>query len=254
VSGRLAVIGLGPGDARYLTPEAQAALAGADALYGYGPYLDRVPAHAGQSRHASDNRQEGARAAAALAHAAAGGSVALVSGGDPGVFAMAAAVCEEVAAGPPEWRSLDVTMVPGVTAMLAVAARIGAPLGHDFCAVSLSDNLKPWELVERRLDAAAGAGFVIALYNPISRARPWQLGRAFERLRGLLPPATPVVFGRAVGRADEAVSVTTLAAADPGAADMATLLIVGSRDTHVIERPGRAPLVYTSRSAQGRSA
>jgi precorrin-3B C17-methyltransferase len=254
VSGRLAVIGLGPGDARYLTPEAQAALAGADALYGYGPYLDRVPARTGQSRHASDNRQEGARAAAALAHAAAGGSVALVSGGDPGVFAMAAAVCEEVAAGPPEWRSLDVTMVPGVTAMLAVAARIGAPLGHDFCAVSLSDNLKPWELVERRLDAAAGAGFVIALYNPISRARPWQLGRAFERLRGLLPPATPVVFGRAVGRADEAVSVTTLAAADPGAADMATLLIVGSRDTHVIERPGRAPLVYTSRSAQGRSA
>jgi precorrin-3B C17-methyltransferase len=254
MSGRLAVIGLGPGDARYVTPEAQAALADADALYGYGPYLDRVPARAGQSRHASDNRQEGARAAAALAHAAAGGSVALVSGGDPGVFAMAAAVCEEVAAGPPAWRQLDVTIVPGVTAMLAVAARIGAPLGHDFCAVSLSDNLKPWELVERRLDAAAGAGFVIALYNPISRARPWQLGRAFERLRGLLPPETPVVFGRAVGRADEAVSVTTLASADPGAADMATLLIVGSRDTHVIERPGRAPLVYTSRSVQGTPA
>jgi len=254
MSGRLAVIGLGPGDARYVTPEAQAAVADADALYGYGPYLDRVPARAGQSRHASDNRQEGARAAAALAHAAAGGSVALVSGGDPGVFAMAAAVCEELAAGPPAWRQLDVTIVPGVTAMLAVAARIGAPLGHDFCAVSLSDNLKPWELVERRLDAAAGAGFVIALYNPISRARPWQLGRAFERLRGLLPPETPVVFGRAVGRADEQMSVTTLAAADPGAADMATLLIVGSRDTHVIERPGRAPLVYTSRSAPGTPA
>jgi precorrin-3B C17-methyltransferase len=254
MSGRLAVIGLGPGDARYVTPEAQAALADADALYGYGPYLDRVPARTGQSRHASDNRQEGARAAAALAHAAAGGSVALVSGGDPGVFAMAAAVCEELAAGPPAWRQLDVTIVPGVTAMLAVAARIGAPLGHDFCAVSLSDNLKPWELVERRLDAAAGAGFVIALYNPISRARPWQLGRAFERLRGLLPPETPVVFGRAVGRTDEAVSVTTLASADPGAADMATLLIVGSRDTHVIERPGRAPLVYTSRSVQGTPA
>ena len=254
MSGHLAVIGLGPGDARYVTPEAQAALAGADALYGYGPYLERVPERAGQSRHASDNRQEGTRAAAALAHAATGASVAVVSGGDPGVFAMAAAVCEELAAGPPAWRSLDVTIVPGVTAMLAVAARIGAPLGHDFCAVSLSDNLKPWELVERRLDAAAGAGFVIALYNPISRARPWQLGRAFERLRGLLPPTTPVVFGRAVGRADEEVSVTTLAAADPGAADMATLLIVGSRETHVIERPGRAPLVYTSRSAQGAPA
>jgi precorrin-3B C17-methyltransferase len=254
MSGRLSVVGLGPGEARYVTPQAQAALADADALYGYGPYLDRVPALVGQIRHPSDNRQEGARAAAALAHAAAGASVALVSGGDPGVFAMAAAVCEELAAGPPAWRSLDVTVVPGVTAMLAVAARIGAPLGHDFCALSLSDNLKPWELVERRLDAAAGAGFVIALYNPISRARPWQLGRAFERLRGLLPPATPVVFGRAVGRADETVAVTTLAAADASAADMATLLIVGSRDTHVIERPGLPPLVYTSRSAQGTPA
>src|SRR6202011_315246 len=188
LSGHLAVIGLGPGDARYITPDAQAALAGAEALYGYGPYLNRVPVREGQSRHASDNRQEGERAAAALAHAAAGARVAVVSGGDPGVFAMAAAVCEEVAAGPPAWRSLDLTVVPGVTAMLAVAARIGAPRGHDFCVLSLSDNLKPWELIERRLAAAAGAGFTIALYNPISRARPWQLDRAFERLRGLLPP------------------------------------------------------------------
>jgi len=135
--------------------------------------------------------------------------------------------------------------------MLAVAARVGAPLGHDFCALSLSDNLKPWELIERRLDAAAGAGFVIALYNPISRARPWQLGRAFERLRRQLPPATPVVFGRAVARSGETVAVTTLEAADPGSADMATLIIVGSRETHAIARPGRVPLVYTSRSAQG---
>jgi len=254
VSGHLAIIGLGPGDAGYITPDAQAALAAADALYGYGPYLDRVPARSGQTRHASDNREEGARAAAALRHAAAGGSVALVSGGDPGVFAMAAAVCEELATGPQAWRSLDLTIVPGVTAMLAVAARVGAPLGHDFCALSLSDNLKPWELIERRLDAAAGAGFVIALYNPISRARPWQLSRAFERLRGLLPPATPVVFGRAVGRSDEQVTVTTLATADPKAADMATLLIVGSRETRVIARPERPPLVYTSRSAQGTSA
>ena len=139
-------------------------------LYGYGPYLDRVPARAGQTRHASDNREERARAAAALRHAAQGARVAVVSGGDPGVFAMAAAVCEEIEAGPESWRALDVAIVPGITAMLAVAARIGAPLGHDFCALSLSDNLKPWELIERRLDAAAGAGFVIALYNP-SRAR-----------------------------------------------------------------------------------
>ena len=199
MSGQLAVIGLGPGDDRLLTPQAQAALAAAEALYGYGPYLDRVPARDGQSRHASDNRQEGARAAAALTDAAAGRKVALVSGGDPGVFAMAAAVCEAIAAGPPAWRSLELAIVPGVTAMLAVAARVGAPLGHDFCALSLSDNLKPWELIEQRLDAAAGAGFVIALYNPISRARPWQLGRAFERLRAALQPTTPVIFGRAVG-------------------------------------------------------
>ena len=251
MSGRLAVIGLGPGDARYLTAEAQAALADAEALYGYAGYLDRVPPRAGQIRHASDNREENARAAAALDHAAAGARVALVSGGDPGVFAMAAAVCEAIAGGPPAWRALELAIVPGVTAMLAVAARAGAPLGHDFCALSLSDNLKPWELIERRLDAAAGAGFVIALYNPISRARPWQLGKAFERLRALLPPATTVVFGRAIGRADERISVTTLAAAAANAADMATLIIVGSRETHVIERPARAPLVYTSRSAPG---
>jgi precorrin-3B C17-methyltransferase len=250
VSGRLAVVGLGPGDARWLTPEADAALAAAEALYGYGPYLDRVAVRPGQARHASDNREEGARAAAALRHAAEGASVAIVSGGDPGVFAMAAAVCEEIEAGPATWRALDVTIIPGVTAMLAVAARVGAPLGHDFCALSLSDNLKPWELVERRLDAAAGAGFVIALYNPISRARPWQLAAAFERLRRQLPATTPIVFGRAVGRGDERIAVTTLADADPATADMATLIIVGAVATRTIARPGRPPLVYTPRAVE----
>jgi precorrin-3B C17-methyltransferase len=254
VSGHLAVIGLGPGDARYITPDAQAALAAADALYGYGPYLDRVPLREGQSRHASDNREEGTRAAAALAHAAAGASVAMVSGGDPGVFAMAAAVCEEIEAGPDDWRMLDVTIVPGVTAMLAVAARIGAPLGHDFCVMSLSDNLKPWDLIERRLDAAASSGFAIALYNPISRARPRQLGIALQRLQRHLPGSTPVVFGHAVGRPGEHVVVTTLDTANPTAADMATLVIVGSAETRVIARPGRPPLVYTPRSAQGAPA
>jgi len=251
LSGSLSVIGLGPGNPQTLTPEAAAALDGADALYGYGPYLGRVPARAGQSRHASDNREEGARAAAALRHAAEGVNVAMVSGGDPGVFAMAAAVCEQIERGDAAWRQLDVVVVPGVTAMLAVAARVGAPLGHDFCALSLSDNLKPWELIERRLVAAAGAGFVIALYNPISRARPWQLGKAFELLRQHLPPSTPVIFGRAIGRPDEKVAVGPLGAVDPSAADMATLIIVGSALTRVIERPGLAPLVYTPRSADG---
>jgi precorrin-3B C17-methyltransferase len=250
MSGKLAIVGLGPGDDRYLTREALDALAEAEALYGYGPYLDRVPPREGQSRHASDNRDEAARARAAVSHAAAGANVAIVSGGDPGVFAMAASVCEEIALGPDAWRALDVAIIPGITAMLAVAARAGAPLGHDFCALSLSDNLKPWELIERRLDAAAGAGFVIALYNPVSRARPLQLGKAFARLARHLPGATPVIFGRAVGRPDESLTVTTLAHAGDTPADMATLIIVGSRDTRVIAREGRAPLVYTPRAVE----
>ena len=249
MTGRLAVVGLGPGDIRWLTPQADAALAAADALFGYGPYLDRAPVREGQSRHPSDNREEALRARAALETAAAGTNVALVSGGDPGVFAMAAAVCEQIETGPAAWRGLDVEIVPGITAMLAVAARVGAPLGHDFCALSLSDKLKPWPVIERRLDAAAQAGFVIALYNPISRARPWQLTAAFERLRRYLPATTPTVFGRAVGRADENIAVTTLQAADPAGADMATLVIVGSAETRLVPRPGHAPLVYTPRSA-----
>jgi len=253
VSGQLAVVGIGPGDAGWLTPEAQAALDAADALYGYGPYLDRVATRPEQSRHASDNREEMRRVEAALAHAAQGARVAVVSGGDPGVFAMAAAICEAIERGPPSWRALDVTVIPGISAMLAVAARAGAPLGHDFCALSLSDNLKPWTVIEQRLDAAATAGFVIAFYNPVSRARPWQLASAFERLRRHLPGTTPVIFGRAVGRAEESVDVTSLDVADASAADMATLVIVGSRATRVIARPGR-PLVYTPRAATEASA
>jgi len=218
-------------------------------LYGYGPYLDRVPPRDGQARHPSGNRVEGARAEAALSQAADGALVAMVSGGDPGVFAMAAAVCGEIDAGPDAWRAIDMQVVPGITAMLAVAARVGAPLGHDFCVMSLSDNLKPWDLIERRLDAAASAGFVIALYNPISKARPWQLGEAFTRLSRHLAASTPVVFGRAMGRADEAVTITTLDKAGETEADMATLVIVGSPETRLISRPGREPLVYTPRAA-----
>ena len=138
--------------------------------------------------------------------------------------------------------------------MLAVAARAGAPLGHDFCAISLSDNLKPWELIERRLEAAASAGFVIALYNPVSRGRPWQLAKAFGLLARHLSDRTPVIFGRAVGRPDESVSVTALAEAGDVAADMATLIIVGSSETRLIARPGRSALVYTPRAVEKVSA
>ena len=254
MSGRLMVVGLGPGGDRYLTREAADALQSAGALYGYRAYLDRVPAREGQARYPSDNREEDARAEAALRHAADGARVAIVSGGDPGVFAMAASVCEAIEAGPEAWRALDIVMVPGITAMLAVAARAGAPLGHDFCALSLSDNLKPWELIERRLDAAARAGFVIALYNPVSRARPWQLAQAFALLARHLPEATPVIFGRAVERPDESVTVTTLVAAGDIAADMATLIIVGSKETRLIARPGQSPLVYTPRAIERVSA
>src|ERR1700733_900161 len=248
MKGKITVVGLGPGSVSQLTPEASDALQAADVVYGYGPYLDRVPVREGQRREASDNGEEIDRASRALAEAAKGADVAVVSGGDPGVFAMAAAICEALERGPSSWRDLDLAIVPGITSMLAVAARVGAPLGHDFCALSLSNNLKPWAVVEQRLCAAASAGFAIALYNPISRSRPWQLDRAFEILRTHLPAATPVIFGRAVGRADERVQLANLATAHGSDADMSTCIIVGSADTRLVERPNRAALVYTPRS------
>jgi precorrin-3B C17-methyltransferase len=247
MSGHLAVIGTGPGSPAQMTPEALAAVTGADEFYGYGPYLDRLSLRSDQVRHVSDNREELDRAEVALRRAASGARVCIVSGGDPGVFAMAAAVCEAVENGPGEWRSVDLVIVPGVTAMLAVAARIGAPLGHDFCAISLSDNLKPWDIIENRLRLAAAAGFVMAFYNPISKARPWQLGRAFELLRETLPAGTPVIFGRAAGRSDERMLVVPLAEADAAMADMATCIIVGSSETRIIRREGMSDLVYTPR-------
>lgn len=247
MSGRLHVIGLGPGNSCQLTPEALSRVEDATELFGYAPYVNRVPVREGQLRHVSDNRQELQRAEQALTEAARGKTVAVVSGGDPGVFGMAAAVCEALERGPSHWRTVEVTVTPGISAMLAVAARVGAPLGHDFCALSLSDNLKPWPVIEQRLAAVATAGLVIALYNPVSRARPWQLDRAFEILRQRLPAATPVVFGRAVGRNDERMTITDLSHAQGASADMSTCVIIGSAATRVIERPGNSPLIYTPR-------
>jgi precorrin-3B C17-methyltransferase len=234
-----------------MTPAAQAALEAATDIFGYETYLERLPLRPGQRIHASGNRVELERARAALAAAEAGGQAVLVSGGDPGVFAMAAAVFEAMEAGPAEWRSLTVTVEPGVTAMLAAAARIGAPLGHDFCAISLSDNLKPWSAIERRLRLACEADFVLALYNPASQARPGGIHRAFEVLHEVRPASTVTVFARAVGREDERVTVTTLEKADPGIADMQTLIIVGSRATKILARGGEAgPWVYTPRALE----
>ncbi len=249
MSGSLVVVGTGPGKPELMTPATSAALARATDLVGYGPYLDRVPVlRVDQCRHASDNRVELDRARHALELAASGRQVAVVSGGDPGVFAMAAAVFEAVEAGDPVWRSLDIRVEPGVTAMLAAAAEVGAPLGGDFCAISLSDNLKTWATIERRLVAAAEADFVIALYNPASKARPHQIGQAFELLRTKKKQETPVLFIRAAGTAEARVISTTLGSADPSVVDMRTLVIIGASTTRQVGR-----WIYTPRGERSAS-
>ena len=254
MSGSLSVVGLGPGPAWWVTPEATSLLKGATDVVGYAPYLARLPERPGQVRHASDNRVELDRAHHALDLAQGGRHVAVVSGGDPGVFAMAAAVFEAVEARPAHERGLPIQVVPGVSAMLAAAARLGAPLGHDFCAISLSDNLKPWAAVERRLRAAAAADFVMAFYNPVSRARPDRLREAFALLATCRAPDTVVAFARAVGRPDERLTVTTLAAAATVEADMSTLVIVGSSETRLVPRGSATAWVLTPRSYGGSAA
>jgi precorrin-3B C17-methyltransferase len=250
MTGRLAIVGLGPGAEELMTPLASATLAAATDLVGYGPYLARVPERTGQRRHASDNREELARARHALELAVSGRSVAVVSSGDPGVFAMAGAVFEAIDTGKPAWKDIEITVVPGVSAMLAAAARIGAPLGHDFCAISLSDNLKPWDLVLKRLEAAAAGDFIIVLYNPASKARPWQLGETFRLIARHRASSTPVIFASAVSRPDERIDITTLADADPGNADMRTLIIIGSSTTKLIAGVNGRRFVYTPRHAE----
>lgn len=239
--GSVTVVGLGPGARSWTTPEAATALAEADDLVGYGPYLDRVPANPRQVRHPSDNRVEAQRAAAALALACSGRRVAVVSSGDPGVFAMAAAVLEVAAADFPD---VPVRVLPGITAAQAVASKVGAPLGHDFCILSLSDVLKPWDVVLDRLRHAAAADLVIALYNPRSRARPQQLFDAHAALLEVRDAATVVVVGRDVGGPEESLTVTTLGDFDPGTVDMRCLVIIGSTQTRVTPTGS----VYTSRT------
>jgi precorrin-3B C17-methyltransferase len=247
VSGWLRVIGLGPAGAEWRTQEAERALEAAQHVVGYHTYLARLPALPSATLHGSDNGDELARARHALELTQSGAHVVIVSGGDAGVFGMAAAVFEAVELGPASWRALDIQVLPGVTAMLAAAARLGAPLGNDFCALNLSDNLKPWSIIERRLELAAQAGFVIALYNPASRARSEQLQSAFELLRRHRPHSAVVVFARAVGRPGEDLLVTTLGEADPARADMQTLILIGNHTTRRISRPAAPPWVYTPR-------
>jgi len=242
--GEVAVVGTGPAGRDWTTPQVAAVVAAADDLVGYGPYLDRVPPNPRQRRHPSDNRVEAERAAHALDLAAAGRRVAVVSAGDPGVFAMAAAVLEVAAQ--PKYVDVAVRVLPGVTASSAVAAAVGAPLGHDHAVISLSDRLKPWDVVVARLVAAARADLAIAIYNPRSKARPWQVGAARDVLLEHRAPDTPVVLGRDVGGAGERITVTTLAELDPEQVDMRTLLIVGSSTTRVVTR-GATTVVFTPR-------
>ncbi len=241
-AGWIAVAGLGPGDAALITPEVTAALAEATDVVGYIPYVARIAPREGLVLHPSDNRVELDRAALALDLAARGRRVVIVSSGDPGVFAMASALFEAVEA-QPDRHGTDIRILPGITAMLAAAARAGAPLGHDFCAINLSDNLKPFAEVERRLRHAARGGFAMAFYNPRSKSRPQQFARVLDILREECEEARLILFARAVTTPDEAITCVALSEATPEMADMRTVVIVGNAATR---RVGR--WVYTPRS------
>ncbi|WP_194838186.1 precorrin-3B C(17)-methyltransferase [Nocardia sp. XZ_19_369] len=242
--GQVVVVGLGPGAAEWTTTEVHEALSDATDLVGYTTYLNRVPSRPGQRRHASDNRVESERAAMALDLARRGARVAVVSSGDPGVFAMAAAVLEEAA--DPQWRDVPVRVLPGLTAANAVASRVGAPLGHDYAMISLSDRLKPWEVVAQRLSAVAAADMAIAVYNPASSQRTWQVGAMRDLLLEHRKPDTPVVLGRDVGGPTESVRVVSLGDLDPAEVDMRTLLIIGASTT-TAQETDQGVRVYTSR-------
>ena len=248
--GSLTVIGLGPGAPEFMVPAARQALDEAQDLLGYETYIKMAgPLRPGQVSHSSDNREELQRAAHAFELAASGRRVVVISSGDPGVFAMAAAVLEALhASSDPRWHAVNLQVLPGVSAALATAAKAGAPLGHDFCMLSLSDNLKPWTLIEKRLEHAAAADLVMAFYNPISKARPWQLGRALEIIRRQRAPETLVVLGRDIGRPAEALTVTSLGELTPEQVDMRTLVIIGSSQTCRFAKPGGGDWVYTPRS------
>ncbi|MCR9069554.1 MAG: precorrin-3B C(17)-methyltransferase [Rhodobacteraceae bacterium] len=249
MTGWLVIAGLGPGGDSLVTPEVTAALAGATDVVGYIPYVARVADRPGLTKHASDNRVEIDRSRHALEMAAEGRKVVVVSSGDPGVFAMAAAVFEALEAGPEAWRDIDIRVLPGITAMLAAAAKAGAPLGHDFCAINLSDNLKPWDLIERRLRLAVEADFAMAFYNPRSKSRPEGFARALAVLQEACGDARPVIFARAVSTPQEDIRTVPLPEATPEMADMRTMVIVGSSQTRVIDRP-LGPIVYTPRSVR----
>jgi cobalt-precorrin 5A hydrolase / precorrin-3B C17-methyltransferase len=250
--GKLTVIGTGPGSKQWMSPEVRATILAATDLVGYQTYIDLIGDLAeGKVCHASDNRVELDRSRLALDLAATGKNVVVVSSGDPGIFAMAAAVLEVLdREAKPEWQTIDLHIAPGISAMQAAAAVVGAPLGHDFCAISLSDILKPWEIVERRIAAAAEADFAIAFYNPVSSQRSWQLAAAKEILLKFRSPTTTVVLARNLGRSGQQVQVITLAELTPASADMRTVILIGSSQTRIVPRADGGSWVYTPRSYQ----
>jgi cobalt-precorrin 5A hydrolase/precorrin-3B C17-methyltransferase len=247
--GWLAIVGTGPGSDQWMSPEVKDVLLSATDWVGYKTYLDLVePLRQGQHRHASDNRVELSRASIALDLAAEGRAVALVSSGDPGIYAMAAAVFEVLERDDkPAWRGIEIQICPGISAMQAAAAQVGAPLGHDFCAISLSDILKPWSLIEQRIAAAAQADFVLVFYNPVSKQRTWQLHRAREMLLQWRSPHTPVILARNLGRPGQTVTVQRLDQLTPAEADMRTIILVGSSQTRLLQRDDGSDWVYTPR-------
>ena len=243
MTGLLIIAGLGPGSDALVTPEVSAALDKASDIVGYSTYVDRLRPRLGVALHSSDNREELKRARDALALAEDGRNVVIVSSGDPGVFAMAAAVFEAIE-GEPRWQKLDIRVLPGITAMLAAASAAGAPLGHDFCAINLSDNLKPWELIERRLRLATEADLALALYNPRSKSRPQGFAKALGVLREACGTDRLVIFARAVSTPAQTIVTVELGEAVPEMADMQTVVIVGNSATR---RVGN--WIYTPRRA-----
>ena len=247
--GKLWVVGTGPGAAAWLTPEVKAVLENTTDWVGYTTYLNQAePWRRGQQRHDSDNRVELDRARLALNLAAAGRSVAVISSGDPGIYAMAAAVLEAIDRDRnPDWDCVELQICPGVSAMQAAAALVGAPLGHDFCVISLSDILKPWAEIERRLELAAQGDFVIALYNPISSQRTWQLDRAIELLLRYRSAAVPVILAKDVGRPGQRIVTKTLGTVVGSDADMRTAILIGSSKTRTIQQSHQKTWIYTPR-------
>ncbi|AUR02785.1 precorrin-3B C(17)-methyltransferase CobJ [Phaeobacter inhibens] len=246
-NGWVVIAGLGPGNEALVTQEVRDVIDEATDIVGYIPYVKRIKPRDGLTLHATDNRVEVDRATHALEMAAEGKRVVVVSSGDPGVFAMASAVFEALensAEAHPEWLDLEIKVLPGITAMLAAAAAIGAPLGHDFAAINLSDNLKPWSLIEKRLQLVGEAGLAMAFYNPRSKSRPHQFARALEILREACGAETLISFARDVTKPGQELLTVPLKDATPEMADMRTVVIVGNRDTR---RVGN--YVYTPRYA-----